>query len=237
MANKREVQKQVKEQKQRAAQQKAKTLHILAKVGMFVVAPVLLLFVVYILLSQGRTYSPVEIAPDDHLRGNPDTPVSIVMYADFQCPACATEFQTFARIWPQIQDRAHLIFRHFPLTSTHPHSWTASLYAEAAGRQDMFWSMHDYLFSNQSLWSVLPEVEQEFDSYALQMNLDLDQLHADMELDEVVQKLRNDQRGGNLAGVRSTPTLYINGRMLGQPNAQRIIQVVEEEFSAASAGE
>ncbi len=236
MASKRERQRQVKEQKQKAAQQKQKTVRIMSKVGLFVVAPVLALFVVYTLLSQGRTYSPVEIAPDDHLRGEPEAPVSIVMYADFQCPACATEFQTFARVWPQIQGQSHLIYRHYPLTTTHQHSWTASLYAEAASRQGMFWQMHDFLFSNQAIWSGLPEVEEEFDSYALQLNLDLDRLHADMELEEVAQKIRNDQRGGTRSGVRSTPTLFINGRMVGQPSAQRLIQLVQEEFESASAG-
>ncbi|MEQ8954001.1 MAG: thioredoxin domain-containing protein, partial [Gammaproteobacteria bacterium] len=110
------------------------------------------------------------------------------------------------------------------------------LYAEAAARQGMFWQMHDFLFANQAIWSGLPQVEEEFDSYARQLNLDLAQLHADMELDEVLQKIRNDQRGGNISGVRSTPTLFINGRNVGQPTAQRIVQIVADEYGAATAG-
>ena len=225
---KREKQKQRKEAKQKAADQKAQFRKAASRVGLFVVAPVLALFVLYVVLSQGQVYSPVEVAPNDHIRGEPQAPVSIVVYADFQCPACATENQTMARILPSISDSAHLIFRHYPITSTHPHSWTASLYAEAAGKQGMFWEMHDYLFAAQPNWAVLSEVEEEFETYAAQLGLDIDQLRRDIEDEEVIQKVRNDQRGGTAAGVRSTPTMFINGRIVGNPSAQRIRQLVSE---------
>ena len=231
---KREEQQKRKEQKQRAAKQREKTQKALQKVGLYIIAPVLALFIVYTLLSQGPTYSPVEIAATDHIRGNPSTPVSIVVYADFQCPACATEHQTMSQLFPSISDRAHLVFRHFPLTNAHPHSWTAALYAEAASRQDSFWPMHDYLFANQAIWSGMSNVEAEFNSYALELNLDVDRLHADMEDPEVIAKVRNDQRGGNAAGVRSTPTVFINGRLLASPSRTRILQVVSEEAEAAA---
>lgn len=233
---KREEQQKRREQKQRAAEQREKTRQTLQKIGMYIVAPVLLLFIVYTLLSQGPTYSPVEIADNDHIRGNPDTPVSIVVYADFQCPACATEHQTMSQLFPSISDRAHLVFRHFPLTSAHPHSWTAALYAEAAGQQDSFWPMHDYLFANQGIWSGLSNVENEFDSYALELNLNLDRLHADMENPDIIAKVRADQRGGNAAGVRSTPTVFINGRLLASPSRTRILQEVSDAAEAASGG-
>ncbi|HCA36409.1 MAG TPA: thioredoxin, partial [Gammaproteobacteria bacterium] len=46
------------------------------------------------------------------------------------------------------------------------------------------------------------DAEAEFDTYALELNLDIDQLHADMELEDIIAKVRNDQRGGNASGVR-----------------------------------
>ena len=95
--------------------------------------------------------------------------------------------------------------------------------------------MHDYLFATQRLWSALPDAESEFDSYALELNLDIDRLHADMASDEVIAKIRNDQRGGNAAGVRGTPTVFINGRQLARPTRQRILEVVEEEYTSAGA--
>lgn len=233
--SKREQQKKVKEQKQQAAQQREQTKKLMAKFALFIVAPVFLLIVIYTLYSQGPTYSPIEVADNDHVRGTTATPVTIVVYADFQCPACAEENQTMARVWPRVRDKAHLIFRHFPITTTHPHSWTASLYAEAAGQQGRFWEMHDYLFANQAVWSGIGDPELEFESYAQDLNLDLDQLRSDMETDEVVQKIRNDQRGGNSSGVRSTPTIFINGTMVARPTASRILELVESAFAESEA--
>ncbi len=230
---KRDEQRKRKEEKQKAAKQREQTRRLMAKIGLFVVAPVLALLVLYTLFGQGPTYSPVQIAENDHIRGMQSNPVSIVVYADFQCPACATEHQNMTQVWPDIRDKARLVFRHFPITTSHPHSWSASLYAEAAGKQGRFWEMHDYLFATQAIWSVLPNADDEFDSYALELNLDLDRLHADMETDEVIAKIRNDQRGGNASGVRGTPAVFINGRQIARPTQERIREVVEEEFAAA----
>ena len=76
----------------------------------------------------------------------------------------------------------------------------------------------------------MDNVEGEFDSYALELNLDIDQLHADIESEEVISKIRNDQRGGNSAGVRSTPAVFINGRLLANPSRARILEVVNEQY-------
>lgn len=89
--------------------------------------------------------------------------------------------------------------------------------------------MHDYLFANQPIWSALSDVESEFNSYALELNLDLDRLQADLENPDVIAKVRADQRGGNASGVRSTPAVFINGRLLASPSRTRILQVVSEE--------
>ncbi len=232
--SKRQQQKKIKEQKQAAAKQRDRAKKIGLKVFTFVITPVLLLFVFYTLFTQGPTYSPVEISDSDHIRGTTENSVTIVVYADFQCPACATEHQTMTQLWPSIRDRALLIFRHYPITAQHPNSWTASLYAEAAARQNRFWEMHDYLFATQPIWASMNNVEGEFDSYALELNLDIDQLHEDIESEEVISKIRNDQRGGNSAGVRSTPAVFINGRLLANPSRTRIIEAVNEEYEAAS---
>jgi len=233
--DKREQQRKIKEQKQQAAKQKQHNQKMLTRIGLFVVAPLFAIAVLFTIFSQGPTYSPVEVADNDHVRGSTDSPVSIVVYADFQCPACATENQTIARAWPSLRNKAHLIFRHYPVTAAHRHTWEASLYAEAAGRQGRFWEMHDLLFANQVVWSSLPDAEDQFDSYAMELNLDLDQLKQDMRLDEVVQKLRNDQRGGNQAGVRATPTLFINGNLVNNPTQTRLIELVDNAYEEALA--
>ena len=234
--NRREKQRQIREAKQQAAKQKQRRLEMLGRLTLFVALPLLVLLVIWVLATQEPTYSPVEVAPNDHIRGDPATPVGIVVYADFQCPACATENQLMDRLWSRMEDRAHLIFRHYPLTASNPHAWTAALYAEAAGRQGHFWEMHDFLFVNQPVWSFLPEVESEFESYAENLELDLERLRSDVENEEVIAKVRGDQRGGNSAGVRSTPVMFINGQRVAQLTASRILELVDEHYREATEG-
>lgn len=234
--NKRDQQRKNKEAKQQAAAQREKTKKLLGKVALFGIAPVLALVVIVTLLTQGPTYSTVEIAESDHVRGLETNPVTIVVYADFQCPACATENTTMTQLWPDIRDKAHLIFRHFPITAAHPHTWTASLYAEAAGKQGKFWEMHDYLFATQSIWSSLPSfaAEEEFETYALALDLDMEQMKLDMESDELIRKVRNDQRSGNSSGVVSTPAVFVDGKLLARPSRARIIDAVEAAYVDAA---
>ncbi|MCB1649743.1 MAG: thioredoxin domain-containing protein [Pseudomonadales bacterium] len=226
--NKREEQRRIREQKQHAAQQRSARQKLMAKAAGIVLLPLILIAVVYGIMSQGPVYSPVEIADIDHSRGNNEG-VKLVVYADFQCPACALEHQVVAQAWNVISNRTQMVFRHYPLTGTHAHAWKAATYAEAAGMQGKFWEMYDLLFSNQAYWSALGNVDEEFDGYLSQLGLDIEQAHQDMESSALVQKIRNDQRGGTRAGVRSTPTLFLNGRMVPTPqSAVELISMINE---------
>src|SRR6056300_1535286 len=102
--NKREEQRRRREEKQRAAEKSQGTRKLLSKFALYFLLPVFGLVVAYTYLNQAPTYSPVEVAENDHLRGNRDAPVTIVVYADFQCPACATEHETMMRLWPEINE-------------------------------------------------------------------------------------------------------------------------------------
>jgi len=214
--NKREEQRKIREQKQREAAQRSARQKLLAKTAMLLLAPLLIIVIVYAFMGQGPVYSPVEIAAVDHTRGNPNG-VKLMVYADFQCPACANEHLLLAQAWPAISDRTQMIYRHYPLTATHRHAWKAATYAEAAGRQGRFWEMYDLLFSNQAYWSTLSEVDAEFEGYLNQLGLDVQQARGDIAAEDLIQKIRNDQRSGNRSGVRSTPTLFVDGRMVPIP--------------------
>ena len=116
----------------------------------------------------------------------------------------------------------------------HKRAGPAAEAANCANEQGKFWEMHDLLFANQAVWSSLTSIENEFDSYALELNLDLEQLHADIESDEVIEKVRSDQRSGNSSGVRSTPTVFVNGRQLLRADADNITEEVNEAYAASS---
>ena len=212
--NKREEQRKIREEKQKAAQNRKTRQKMIAKVATILIVPLLLITIVYALMGQGPVYAPDEIADVDHVRGNPDG-VKMVIYADFQCPACGTEHS--------------VVFRHYPLTGTHPHAWEAATYAEAAGRQGKFWEMYDLLFINQAYWAGMSAVESEFDGYLTQLGLDVEQAHQDIVSDELIQKIRNDQRSGTRAGVRSTPTMFLDGRIVPTPRtAVELVTMINE---------
>jgi protein-disulfide isomerase len=214
--NKREQQRLIREQKQQATEKKQTLRKNITRLALVILVPLIVIGVLYGLLGQGSIVPPNRVSASDHVKGNPEG-VTLVVYADFQCPACATEHRVMSQAWPRIANQVQLVFRHYPLTGTHRFAWTAALYAEAAALQGNFWDMHDLLFLNQTYWSTLGDVTGEFDGYLGQLGMDVAQAHQDMRSEAVLQKVRNDQRGGTSAGVRSTPALFVNGRLTTVP--------------------
>ncbi len=227
-----EEKRRIKEEKQAAARRKAKLGAMLAKVAAVIIIP-LVLFVFYQGLFTGPpSLPPGQVGETDHVRGNLDADVTITVYADFQCPACLTETQVIARAWPRIEDQVKVVYRYFPL-DTHRFSFQAARYAEAAALQGKFWEMHDLLFANQQSWSSLDDPTLIFDSIAEQIGIDIVQLHQDIDTPEVRAKIVADQQGGISAGVRSTPSMFINGRLVSNPQtAGRLIELIEEAASS-----
>lgn len=232
MSTKKAEQRRIKEEKQAAAQRKQKASGLVTKVALGILIPLVIVVLLYGFFSGAAAVPPDQISESDHVRGDADAPVTLTVYADFQCPACLNETDIMARSWAQIGSKVRLVFRHYPLDS-HRHAFTAARYAEAAARQDRFWEMHDMLFANQTLWQGEPEVEELFDGYASQLGLNLEQLSADIEDPAVMDKILADQRGGTRAGVRSTPSLFINGRLVNaNPRSSgELIALVERAAS------
>ena len=141
-----------------------------------------------------------EPGKDDHRRGGwagSDSPI-VIAYSDFECPYCAAQEQRL-RVLP-----AQVVFRHFPVRSSHPRAWPAACAAEAAARQGRFWEMHDLLLGDQGrledphLWAR-----------AEQLGLDVDRFDADRRGDDVRERVKRDFRSGVRAGVVTTPTLFV----------------------------
>lgn len=217
MSNK-EEKRRIREAKKQAAKRKEKMNSLLVKAVVFVMVPLIIYVLYQGLFTRAPIYSPDQISETDHVRGSDRSDLTIVIYADFQCPACFTETELIARAWPQIRDRVRIVFRNYPLDN-HRHAFLAARYAEAAGKQGRFWEMHDYLYAYQQSWSVLNNATEVFDDYALQLGLDMDQLQADINSDEIRTKIIADQQGGTRAGVRSTPALFFNGRQVSNPRS------------------
>jgi len=123
----------------------------------------------------------------DHVLGNPDAPVTLLEYGDYECPYCAAAAPVLRQVVTESDGHVRLLFRNFPLPSVHPFALTAALAAEAAGEQGAFWPMHELIFARQDR---LDDAAQAFGD-----------------------KVEADFAAGLEAGVGGTPTVFIDGRL------------------------
>src|SRR5262245_31517817 len=89
------------------------------------------------------------ITDDDWFLGAPDAPITLLEYGDFECPYCAAARPVLQGLVYEAPAIMRLVYRHFPISTAHPHAGLAAEAAEAAGAQGDFWGMHDRLFSQQ----------------------------------------------------------------------------------------
>ena len=146
-----------------------------------------------------------------HIRGNPDAPVTLEEFGDFQCPPCGKFSEFVEELLKEYNPRLRLVFRNFPL-SGHEHAREAALAAEAAGLQGKFWEMHDTLYREQETWTKAPNVRELFESYAGTIGLNMDQFKKDIDGDKARERVDSDRALADFLGVKATPTLFINNR-------------------------
>jgi protein-disulfide isomerase len=148
-----------------------------------------------------------------HIRGNPDAPVTLEEYGDFQCPPCGMFAAFLQQLEKEYDSRLRVVFRNFPL-AMHEHAREAALAAEAAGLQGHFWEMHDVLYREQDTWSKAPNVRELFESYAGMIGLDLDRFRKDVDGEKAKARVETDRQRGESLGIKITPTLFINNQPL-----------------------
>src|SRR6059036_1150611 len=140
-----------------------------------------------------------------HIRGNPDAPVTLEEFGDFQCPPCGNIAGFIDELVKEYDPRLRIVFRNFPLPN-HKHAREAALVAEAAGLQGRFWEMHDLLYREQAVWSNADDVRELFDSYAGMIGLNIDQFKKDIDEEKTKARVESDHERGDSLGVQSTPT-------------------------------
>jgi protein-disulfide isomerase len=164
-------------------------------------------------IPEDKTLSGKSDAESAHVRGNPDAPVTLEEYGDFQCPPCGMFAAFLGQLEKEYDSRLRVVFRNFPL-AMHEHAHEAALAAEAAGLQGHFWEMHDVLYREQATWSKAPNVRELFESYAGMIGLDLDRFRKDMDGEKAKARVETDRQRGESLGIKITPTLFINNQPL-----------------------
>lgn len=171
----------------------------------------------------------IEPQAHDNSVGN-GTKGTIVEYADFQCPYCGSYFPLLDQVKQTYGDEIKVIFRSFPITSTHPQAMAAHRAAGAAAKQGKFWEMHDQIFINQQTWSGNTGAAAIFETYAEALELNMDQYKTDVASDSVLEKINSDANSGKSLGVSATPTIFFNGQKLEE------LPTTIEEWSALIEG-
>jgi protein-disulfide isomerase len=159
----------------------------------------------------------------DHCRGKGDALVTVVEYGDFECPHCGAAYPVIKEVQKREGDKMRFVFRNFPLAQSHPHATHAAYAAEAAGKQEKFWEMHDMIFENQNALE-----DEDLISYAKVLSLNVGQFRKDMASEKIIKKVKDDFMDGVRSGVNGTPTLFINGiRFDGPSEVDVIIKAIE----------
>lgn len=171
-----------------------------------------------------------ELIDDDDVKGNPDAPVTIVEFSDFECPFCARFYsQTLPSIDEQYIEtgKVKLVFRDFPL-GFHENAQKAAEAAECAGEQDKYWEMHDKLFEDGVSGGVVG-----FKQYASDLGLDTEKFDKCLDSGEMRGEIRKDSTDGQKAGISGTPGFIINGILIeGAQPFEVFQQVIEGELAS-----
>ena len=188
--------------------------------------------------SPGNINAPgvSEITASDHVLGKTDSKVTLVEYADFQCPACGAFYnQTLKQIESEYKDRVRFVYRNFPIPG-HLNGPAAAYAAGAAGLQGKFFEMADIIFTNQTTWSEQDSATfaKTLDGYAQKLGLDMAKFHADEQSDGVKAKVDNDYQSGIKSGVNATPTLFLNGKQVEPAGYDQFKQTIDAALAASS---
>jgi protein-disulfide isomerase len=196
---------------------------------------------------------PVDVPLENaYAIGDPNAPVTIVEYTDFQCPFCARHtLQTFAQIEENLVETGQVryVFKDFPLTSIHPQATLAAEAARCAGAQgaaaqgaaahsagqEAYVAMHNILVDKQEEWSGQANAAVLFADYAAEIGLDRESVATCLETHEFEADVLADMQEGMEIGVRGTPAFLINGHLVSGAQPFEVFEQVVETLIAETA--
>jgi protein-disulfide isomerase len=186
-------------------------------------------------------YNAVPGAEPAWSKGANNASVVLEEFADLACPQCARVTPILHEVRSSYGDKVKLIFRQFPLEiPAHKNAYDAAKAAEAAGMQGKFWEMENILFKNQTLWQPVADPRPLFEDYAKQIGLNVEQLKTDMVGMPAAMRVDADKKRGKALNVNSTPSVYLNGKLLtledtAPENLKKLIDAELAKTSGATA--
>ncbi|HCC53655.1 MAG TPA: disulfide bond formation protein DsbA [Desulfobulbaceae bacterium] len=192
---------------------------------------------IYLASSKNKTIQTItlDFSVQINIQGAPflgpeNAPVTIVEFSDFECPYCGTVGTLMEEVLAKHPKDVKVVFKHFPL-NMHKQAQSAALASMAAHRQGKFWAYHDLLFENQKTLS-----EAKYTELAKKLGLDLEKFNKEYKAPTNQQALARDIYDAQLAGVRSTPTIFVNGRLLKERNIKDLERLIGQEMGKRNKG-
>mgnify|MGYP001559378014 CR=1 FL=1 len=168
-----------------------------------------------------------------YMTGKRDAKVNIVEFGDYQCPACAYAspiVQQLVEVYKN-NPNVNFVFRNFPLPQ-HSNAMVSAEAAEAARVQGKFLEMSDMLYSGQNEWAGNKQALEIFTGYAQKLGLDVKAFTDSVSQKKFQDVIIKDRSDGQVLGVNSTPSFFINGEKLaGIPSFDDFKKKIDEKLS------
>ncbi len=189
----------------------------------------------YVSTGQGLVESSddevYDVATEDDPSFGPDgAPLTIVQFADFDCPYCADTAYTVRRLQGRYPDQIKFIFRDFPITENHPDAQLAAEAAECANEQGKFWEFHDKLYQNQS-----DQSREVLKRFAVELNMDYNEFVGCLNSGRYRSEVQEDYADGVMAGVYGTPTFFFNGHRVQGAIPDDVFSLIVDAFLTGTA--
>ncbi len=185
--------------------------------------------------GQNTTLSELlAVQSDDYVKGNPNAPVTLVEYLDFECEACGAYFPLVKQLEQEFPNDLRIVLRYFPLPG-HANGLPAALAVEAAARQGKYKEMHDLLFTEQKNWGEKQKADPAiFEAYAQQLGLNMDQYRQDVVSESVRARVERDVESGKKLRNTGTPSFYLNGAKIQNPQSYEAFKALIEKAKSSS---
>lgn len=181
-----------------------------------------------LLLTEPEAPRQLISVDDDPAKGVATAPVTIVEFTDFQCPSCAAMQPILEEAIKTYGTKVRFVVRDFPLPS-HTNAFKAAEAANAANAQGKFFEYTALLFQRQKALDV-PSLKK----YATEIGLDRARFDAELDKGTYRAEVRKDITDGEMYGVGSTPTIFINGIMLRTLSAEALREAIDRALAAAA---
>jgi protein-disulfide isomerase len=179
-------------------------------------------------LAETRALLQIKDAPS---LGDPNAPVTLVEFSDFECPVCRSLHDVLRGMLPNYP-QVRVVFKDFPIESLHPWARTAALAGHCAYEQDpkAFWKMYDAIYDQQELISAANAWTKMTD-FAEQAGLNAEAFRTCMASPEAGAALEASKANGQQLEVNSTPTVFVNGRRLVGADPHLLEQYIQYELA------